>query len=294
MLQFLSLFLFAVQSPEKVDIKLAEQTRRPGATILMEYSSSTETRVGLVGKDERDTDLTPAAESSRVVAFKETTIEAEDDGTPLKLKRQYLKAEATEKGKTTALTYQGKTVLIEKNDGKYRVRLEGGEDLQGADALGKEFDGEQKPVADFEKTLLPGRPVAVGETWQLNRKALIEAWGKDLGLAQVDEAAVKGTGRLLKVYQRDSRQFGVLKIEATVPLGAVDSEGKRQKLEAGSRMTVEMELDACIDGSRHDGTMKITSESRLAFSHADAADMRVVAHSRYTMTSSQRVLSGER
>lgn len=294
MLQLIPLLLLTGQPPAKFDIKLAEQTRRQGDTVLIEYASAARSKVALVEKGGRDLDPLPAGESRQAVAYKETTVEAEDDGTPVKVKRHYLKAETTEKEKTTALPYQGKTVLIEKKEGKYRFRLEGGAELKEAATLDKEFNGAQKPAPEFDKTVLPGRPVSVGEAWQLDRKALIAAWGKDLGLAQADEADMKGTGRLLKAYQRDGRQYGVLRVEATIPLKAVDSEGKQQKLEAGSGMTIEMELDACIDGSRHDGTMKVTSESRLSFRHPEAGDLRVVAHSRYSMTSSQRLLSGER
>src|SRR5262245_2929718 len=81
---------------------------------------------------------------------------------PTQLRRQYEKAVSTVGERTTALPYEGKTVLIEKKDGRYRFRIEGGEELTGtaAQRLDEEFN---RPRPDFLALLLPKKAVQVNE-----------------------------------------------------------------------------------------------------------------------------------
>src|SRR5262249_47344843 len=65
---------------------------------------------------------------------REETLDREPKHNAPNPRRTYEKARVTADGKTVDLPYQGKTVLIEKKDGKYIYTIEGGKEITGDDA----------------------------------------------------------------------------------------------------------------------------------------------------------------
>jgi len=237
---------------EKFDLKIKKPA--PGETDLVEKTeveTNTSYVVDKAGKKLQDLE---AVKKETRLAYRETIVEKPADAPrPTKLKRQYDKAQVTTDGKTAKLPYQGKTVLIEKKEDIYRFFVEGGAELKDQDAalLAREFN--KKSSAAFDKLLLPGRPVAVGETWGLDTAAILREWKTTDGPV-VDEAKVQGSGKLVKVYQKDGRQFGVLKIELTMPLKAFPA-AKGVELSPLSKLVLSTDLDVCIDGTAALGTV---------------------------------------
>ncbi len=186
---------------------------------------------------------------------------------PTQLRRQYEKAVSTLGERTTTLPYEGKSLLIEKKDGRYRFRIEGGEELTGAAAqrLDEEFN---RPKPDFLAILLPKKAVQVNEKWDLDLKALAAMVQKDdkeppLGL---DVARGTGAAKLLRVYQKDGRLFGVIELTIELPITSLPvGPGKRLPVEAGSKMTLRATMDGCIDGGTADGAIDGRAEVVVTF-----------------------------
>lgn len=239
---------------EKFDIKLKKAG--VGETELIEKTeveNNASYLTDLAGKKLKD--MEKLKKETRTV-YRETVLEKPADAKrPTKLKRRYEKAVVINDGKATMLAYEGKTVVIEKKEDGYRFFIEGGDELKGKEAalLAKEFN-KKSPGPDFEKLLMPGRAVAVGDTWKLDTAAILEELKSDKDAMQVDEAGVQGTGKLVKAYQKDGRQFGVLHIKLTLPIKAIPA-AKGLEIGKGTKMVILADMDLCIDGTAPLGTV---------------------------------------
>ncbi len=186
--------------------------------------------------------------STTELQYTEEILTREGDKRPGKLRRHYTRAQTTTADETTDLPYHGKTVLIERKGNKYVFRLEDGKELalDPGDPLQREFEHED--VVDVYREVLPTKPVAVNETWKIDVEKLARQLTQD-GRLEVDAAKGTGTGKLVRVYQKDGHQYGEISYQIELPLKSL-SEGKRKvALEAGSKLTLDFTLDGCIDGS---------------------------------------------
>lgn len=170
-----------------------------------------------------------------------------------KLKRTYETATLTKDGEKIDLGLAGKTVMIEKKDGGYDITVDGqAVDGPAADVLKKEFNKE-KQVNDED--LLPKEPIKVGGTWKID----IGPLAKDAaGELDIDVAKSKGTGKLVKVYDKGGHKYGVMEITVELALTKIGGEAQAIELKDGAKMTVTAVMDSCIDGTKADVTGKIT------------------------------------
>jgi hypothetical protein len=208
-----------------------------------------------------ETRETKSAEES---AYRQTILERETGGPATRLQRTYEKAQATAEGKTKDLAYQGKTVLVERKNGKYVFQIEGGNELTAADApqLDKEFNRAPDSEHDLlQALLLPRTPVRPGQTWKMEMDKLLKVLLKGDQTVAVDAAGSSGTGKLLRVYERDGRRFGVFEVHLDLPLKGVPENGKiKVPFDPGAHMTMVYHSDICIDGSLPDGELKGTMQ----------------------------------
>src|SRR5262249_28780005 len=88
--------------------------------------------------------------------YRETLLE-EAEGRPVRLRREYEKAQTKKGRKAVDLPFQGKAVRIERRDGRYRFFVEGGRELLGdaAAPLNREFNGGDDKFR--LANLLPGK-----------------------------------------------------------------------------------------------------------------------------------------
>ncbi len=192
--------------------------------------------------------------------YRETILEQEGKKRPTKLRRDYEKAQLKTDGKTVDQAFHGKSVLIEKQKtGKYAFTLDGGKALTGADAesLEKEFNGDGgDDKFDLEKHLLPKNAVKLNDTWKIDMEAMAKDFASNTKV-EVDLAKAAGTGKLKKVYEKDGRQFGELHFVVELPLKSLPgAPGMKLALQAGSKATIDVTLDVCIDGASVAGTLK--------------------------------------
>jgi hypothetical protein len=195
----------------------------------------------------------------KVSVYRETVLEKpEGRAKPTRLKREYEKARVETKAKAEPLPYEGKTVLIEKKDAKFQFRVEGGEEIKGADArvLDEEFN---KPDSDFDlqKAILPRAAVGTGESWKIDMEPITTSFAKSAKM-QIDAAKAEGTGKLIKVYKKGDVEFGVLEFHLELPVKEIGEGKEKIALDAGAKWTMDITVDGCIDGSHTDGKMRAT------------------------------------
>lgn len=194
------------------------------------------------------------ASNGGTMVYTESIFETGADMRPIRLRRQYEKAEKTNGDKVEKLAFDGKAVLIEKKGERYRFQLEGGGELTGDAAKPLDDFNDRKPGSwENDRLLMPGKPVKLNETWTVN--AVEFAKTLTFGGLVLDVAKASGTGKLVKAYKKDGRQFGVIEVQLELPLESFDVNGKKTVLEAGSLMTMSVSTDLCIDGSSYEQTL---------------------------------------
>jgi hypothetical protein len=186
--------------------------------------------------------------------FVEETLEREGTKRATRLRRTYEKAQVTKDGKTTTLPYEGKTVLIAKKGDKYTFTIEGGKELTGEEAslLTKEFDKPESET-DLEKLLLPGKPVAAGDSWKIDAGPILKEMSKEA--FHLDKEKTTATGKLIKAYKKDGINYGVLEINLNFVLLGLGEAPTQVTFKEPAKFAITMNLDICIDGTSPNGSM---------------------------------------
>jgi hypothetical protein len=227
-------------------------------------------------------------ESSR---YTDVILEKEGDKPATKMRRTYEKARIIKDGKTTTLPYEGKTVLIEKKGDKYVFTVDGKE-LTGDDAvlLNKEFAKEKDNSKDLEEILLPRKAVAVNETWKVDVAAFAKEFGKEDGFA-FDLTKATGTGKLLRAYKKDGKQYGVLEFKLEFPIKSLGMGAQKITMQPGSLITFTFLVDACIDGTAANSSMKAEAVMKASGTlTVDGQEFKVTLDYRNTTQESQEEL----
>jgi hypothetical protein len=251
----------AAQAQDKYSIQLKELG--PGGTLRAESKativSKTQTQV------EKEKQPGKATEEKTVtdLVFIESVLQRPvPDKMPTKIQRVYEKAlQATIKDAAAAdpkpQPYHAKTVVIEKKDAAYEFRIEGGEVFKDA-SLDEEFNGGQQET--HKRLLFPAQPVPEGGTWKIDTAPLLRGFKKD---EKVSVKKSEGTGKLVKVYKKDGRLFGVIEsafeLEFTVEVKEVDPKSKGS-LNSAQTLVMKATFDGCIDGTWAEGHIQARSE----------------------------------
>jgi hypothetical protein len=179
--------------------------------------------------------------------YTETTLVAGDKA-PKKFKRVYRKARI-DKGKgSTAQPCEGKVVLFELKDGKYRVSVEGKDELPAGERKKLGNEAEVYLKEGVEAPFVPARAVKVGDTWAVP--------GKKLGDQEIiDPIRSKGEGKLVKAYKKGGRQWGSLQMKALQVMRSLGS----------GPAEAEIILDTPIDGSSTAGRWRVTMTYSVTF-----------------------------
>jgi hypothetical protein len=230
-------------------------------------------------------------------AYKETVLEKKEGKRATKLRREYTKAVVKVGDKEMTLPYQGKTVVIEKKDGKYHFTIEGGAELTGKDAelLNRAFNkgGDDSDSDDLEKAFLPKKPVKEGDTWTIDGAAIVKAFEKDAAQPiPVDKDKAAGKGKLLRAYKEGGRQYGDFDIDLDIPLKGEFPLGPGQSapIQAGSKMGMKVQIKkACIDGTVSDGNVAMSFDMDLtaAFKGPDGKQYKITINSKHKAKSKE-------
>ena len=205
-------------------------------------------------------DMVREESGSSTFAYRDEIIERPADAKrATKLKRTYKTAELLKDNVKEDLDLAGKTVLIEKKGDKYEFTVDGKEVTgKAGELLTKEF-GKEKHLT--EDDLFPKTPVKIGDTWKVDPVKVAKELGDGGMVIDVDKS--KATGKLLKVYDKAGSKFGVMEI--TMELTVTTVKGDREiPLKDGSKLTITVIADACIDGTQDAGKGKMTMKGELA------------------------------
>ena len=90
-----------------------------------------------------------------------------------------------------------------------------------AEVLAKEFANKGKDdEIDFETLFLPKQAVKVNDTWKQDMDLIAKDFNKDEGM-QIDASKSSGTGKLLKTYKKDGKQFGVMQVNLNLAVKSI-------------------------------------------------------------------------
>jgi hypothetical protein len=248
----LALLVGPVRADESYTLKPRKSAKGDVTRVeLQEQGKAVEKYLSLDGKQLKEMH----AKTAKTLSFKQTILEQpKGQERPTKLRREYAKAEASkDDDKAKPLIYQGKTVLIEKKGEKYHFQIVGGDELTGDDAtdLDQEFNQGRADGRDFQKVLLPIKPVAVGATWKIDPEKFVKELtkGEHAERLVVDFTKATATGKLVSAKKKDGKQFGVIEYHLELPVKELGAKDKRMELEPGAKMIFDLREDGCIDGS---------------------------------------------
>ncbi|HEX3151771.1 MAG TPA: hypothetical protein VHR66_27110 [Gemmataceae bacterium] len=243
----LLLALPAIAADEPVTIKLKLHPA-PGQMIL---SDSRHTDTGTTRIEDADGKLLVEVKPGGSETIERTTIlEADSEGTPTKYLRTFDKANETESGKKKTFSYEGRTILYEKQkDGKFRVGVVGKDDLDPADAE-KLVDKANRPSESdaLMKQFAPKKPVKVGDSWPLDAKLMATAME-----SKVEEAKSSVTVKLLKVSTRGKTLIGTFELDAKLAVTAMTGKVE-MTFEPAIVLTMKGTMELVIDGSSTENT----------------------------------------
>jgi hypothetical protein len=222
-----------------------------GDTRQVDNRDTTEKKAKVEGPDGKALENKEEIKTS-TEAYRENILERPDaNEKATRLRRHYTRARVRTGGTERTLPYEGKTVLIEKKAGKYHFTIEGGGgDLTGRDAEKLDMEFAKHDSGDsLEQALLPRKAVRINETWKIDPKPLLE----ELDPFEADKDKVVGTGKLLRAYKKDGKQFGVLEFRVEVPLkGTFRAGDDKVQVQPGSKVVFAMKTDRCIDGTANE------------------------------------------
>ncbi len=180
----------------------------------------------------------------RVIGYTDEVL-AVDDTSPSRQRRVYAKYEITHDGKVEKLPVAGKSVLIERKGEGYEFRVERGEVIppEVRSALGREWNRPGVSATDPE--LLPSKALKPGETWKLDLKKLFRDAPEGTNF---DVPGATGSGKLVKLYQARGATQAVLDYSVSLPAKVALSD-VIPGLTEGSKITIAINCDVCVDGT---------------------------------------------
>jgi hypothetical protein len=196
------------------------------------------------------------------MAHRVTVLDRDKDGKPTKYVRVYEKATEKDDGKTKALSYQGRTALFEKVDGKFRVGVVGEPplDAKDSDQLYEKANKKSQGEA-LLRNLSPGKAVKVGDSWTIPIKPLAEAMEDSI----IDLEKSSATAKLVKAYTKGKSQFGTFEVAIKFTIKAEKDDDETVTFDPPGVMTMNTLLDIAIDGStterKEAGTASLTGKA---------------------------------
>lgn len=253
---------FTLSAQEKYTIKIS-RTDKAGDRS---HVTTNDTEVGSQSVTSADGTVlfSKSTDDARTATYEETIVEKAAGKKPAKIVRKFEKVTFKPNKKETETGLAGKAVVIERKAGKVGYKYEDGGDLSpaGVQFLSREFKDGSDDESSFEKWILPKNPVAVGDTWKCDLPELLKDFSKDSG-NKIDAATATATGKLLKAYSKDGKQFGEIEVMLDFPIVETKGPTGAIKADAGSRFKIKVSFDGCIDGSRNEGTARFHMDVKL-------------------------------
>jgi hypothetical protein len=183
-------------------------------------------------------------------------LEVIDQGKPAKYKHHYETAKQTTGDKEESLPYEQRTVAFTMAEGKREAMPEGEPEIGGF------FIPE---AAFLIEALAPSERVAVNQTWSVDYKRLTDRYFQSLGTLDPDPARSTVSAKLVKVYEKNGQQRGVIEfLMRFVPAETAEKEEIDKSLSQPTEL--KGTLDAAIDGSTTEASLRLGGNSHGKFS----------------------------
>jgi hypothetical protein len=283
----------AVLAQEKFTIKIKKDAKGSVNQVTETESEQGKTSITIMGKAQPKDE-----ESTSSAAFKEEILEKEPGKRPTKSKRTYQKAEGAKNGKALELSLVGKEILITREGKKAEYTVDGKE-LTGDNITFLKMQAHNKSGSDdesaIEDQIVPKQPVAVNETWKVDMDAIIKDFTNAAPFT-VDQAKSSGTGKLLKAYKKDGKQFGIVDVEMTLVVTKIGAGAMAIELNANSQAKVTLHFDGCIDGSSSSGAMEMKMQLKMggAIKTPDGMEIKLDVDATNKGTRTQEDLTGKK
>ena len=206
----------AKKEAKAVTIKLRSSAAGDVVLVTKNQKTTTATKIkskeGNVLKD--DSDVT-----TEIAEYEETIVKREGTKAPEKIERLYSEWKVKTGDANKDVPHKGKRIVIEKKNGKYGVALKeaGKIDRMAESILLKEFADKSEDSEVIEKLMFPSTPVKPGGTWEIDMDKVAAEMSKSAKMT-IDASKASGSGKLLKTYKKDGKQFGKLTIDMKMPI----------------------------------------------------------------------------
>ena len=179
----------------------------------------------------------------RESVYTETTL-ARGDKSRTKYKLMFETAtEAFGDEKPTAFSFQGRTLLFEVKDSKYRVGVVGKPTLDPKTLEPLVEDANEPPAHMLLlNNVAPSEAVKVGDSWSIDVKKL----ATETKSTRYDREKSTADAKLIKVYTKNKQQFGVIEVKARL---FVEALADSIQFEPPAHHDINILVDAVIDGT---------------------------------------------
>jgi hypothetical protein len=233
------------QAQESYTLKLKETAQ--GDSYLFRHTDNIKTTTKIVD-DQGNSQKALTDTRGKAFAYVESILQKPaGQAVPTALRRGYRKAVISWNDRTQTLAMDGLAVLIDKKDDKYEYRLEGGGKLTAEDIAELDLDFNKRAFNFLDQDILPAKAVKLKDTWSLDGAVLLQGMSKD-ELQKFDRDKAKLNATLVKVYDKNKSQFGVVEFQFELPLAAGAMVGKGFKV-LGGKLVIQGTFDGCVDGS---------------------------------------------
>lgn len=165
-----------------------------------------------------------------------------------KYQRTYQKAVHDDGNEKKVLSYQGRTVVFELKKDKYQATVLGEPALDNEDLKSlTEAANNSRSAMDW----LSAKPVRLGETWIIDA---VKFQKSIAGQGDIDPNNSKIEAKLVKVFRKQGKQFGVISLRAKLSTKSL----KGLKFNPPGRIIMKGTLETAIDGSTSAGTMTLS------------------------------------
>jgi len=172
---------------------------------------------------------------------------------PRRYQQSFSKAVTGNGRRSQTRGYQGETIAYQLTEGKYDLKLGDKADVTQSERATLLSRANSDVEAPMDEMFQPGKPVKVGETWEVDPKLLARGFG---GQGKMDMERTKGQAQLLKTYKKGDQLFGVIEIDLVLAYSAMD----QLKFNPPAFFRINGALDTAIDGSSGEGTLTLSTK----------------------------------
>jgi hypothetical protein len=200
--------------------------------------------------------------------WNETTIAADSDGedewTELRVVFDRFSSEDSDQTLAPGTKLEGRIITVKRTPMNVLFTDESGKPVEGIEHVKLSIRYGIKGTANTEREfiphrdLLPENPIRVNQTWELSGDKLARSLNM-VAPMPVDPDKATGTGKLLRVYEKNGHRFGQIELNITLPAGSTP----QATVVGDSKMTAVIQYDGCIDGGVCESQTKVAVKANL-------------------------------